>query len=89
MTQPDAPTIVGMIEGKLQDDAMHHYSIEMLKYSVEHYDKKSPSLASSTSNGSRGIGVSFLNIIDKVQGSKSGVASLVSSSGFKISAYEY
>ena len=78
MTQPDAPTIVGMIEGKLQDDAMHHYSIEMLKYSVEHYDKKSPSLASGTSKGSRGIGVSFLNIIDKVQGSKySGVATLV------------
>ena len=90
MTQSGAPTIVGRIEGKLQDDAMHHYSIEMLKYSVEHYDKKSPSLASGTSKGSRGIGVSFLNIFDKVQGSKySGVASVVSSSGFKISANEY
>jgi len=78
MTQADAPTIVGMVEGRLQDDSRHIYSIEMLKYGVEHNDKKVPSMATGTSTGSRGIGLSFLNIIEKVPVSRySGVATLV------------
>jgi hypothetical protein len=78
MTDPEAPTLFGRLQGKIPDDGIYVYSKEMLKYGVSLNDKKIPSMMTGTSTGSRGISTAFFSTLDKVTVSKySGVPSLV------------
>ena len=77
MTDPEAPTLLGRLQGKIPDDGIHVYSREILKYGVNLNDKKIPSMTTGTSTGARGISTAFFSTLDKIPVSKySGVGSL-------------